>query len=142
MSDEEIRQEDQRVQNPALEVDLRLTMREWVIYWKTKYEEALHKIVGGQKAFKFLKEENEKLKREANPPGVNRKPLPLDEYLRVEKIKLSMEVNGEKKTATRKIEWNPEKNFPNDNEHARNILMREVSNGAMAVFHDLLEKEK
>jgi len=54
--------EEPKVQDPSMELDLRLTKTEWVIYWKTKYGEALRKIVAAQNLLTNQQEQIKDLK--------------------------------------------------------------------------------
>ena len=58
---ERVRVEELTNSDPSvnIEPDLRLTMKEWVLYWKVRYESSLEKIVN---ASKFIDALREKLK--------------------------------------------------------------------------------
>jgi hypothetical protein len=56
-----VKVEEPRVQDPSvnIEPDLRLTMKEWVLYWKVRYEGMLEKV---QAAAKFIEGMRDQMK--------------------------------------------------------------------------------
>lgn len=59
---EAVKAEEPKVQDPSvnIEPDLRLTIKEWVLYWKVRYESSLEKI---QKAAQFIDSMKEEMKK-------------------------------------------------------------------------------
>lgn len=45
--------------DPSINLDLRLTHTEWVLYWKSKYENLLRKVVAAQR---LIEAQDDKLK--------------------------------------------------------------------------------
>jgi hypothetical protein len=57
--------DEERVTDPTIvEPDLRMTMREWVLYWKSKYEHVLMRVVEANKVIEELKSQSEAKIRE------------------------------------------------------------------------------
>lgn len=63
---EGLREDEPRVCDPSvfMEPDLRLTAREWVLYWRTRYESSVAKIVESSRFIEKLKNDNNELKKE------------------------------------------------------------------------------
>lgn len=61
-----VRDEEPKIADPSSspEPDLRLTLREWVILWKTKYERTLDKLHEAGKFLDSVKAEYKKMKAE------------------------------------------------------------------------------
>lgn len=50
-----VAKDDDRIKDPTTDVDLRLTMTEWVLFWKTKYANAIRKTVAADTVMKQLR---------------------------------------------------------------------------------------
>ena len=62
----DVRSEEPRMADPSVDVepDLRLTAKEWIIYWRSRYESSVSKIVEAAHFIDKIKADNNRLRVE------------------------------------------------------------------------------